>query len=439
MAEFLMPSLGADMQEATLVKWLVKRGDRIKRGQVIGEVDTAKGVIDLECFQEGVVENILVNEGQTVPVGYALLSLATDDQPLASCASESASSSINKQGVGHSIEQTSQKNETAVSELVEKGTLQNTIRAAADQMSREKKSLQSAQKIEITEISTGSVGEANATSRPKVSPLARRRAAELGIDLTTVTTARVDHTIGIEDVESAAARRTTVATGRGPDASRVALRTAIAAAMSKSKSEIPHYYLQTSINMQKALTWLEQENKKRSLNDRLLPALLLIKAVTRALVEVPQLNGYWVDGQLRQSDKVHVGFAIAMKGGGLVAPAIHDVGVKSIDQLRSDLYDLVPRARVGRLRSSEMTDATITITNMGDLGVESVFGIIYPPQVALVGFGKVFDRPWVEAGELCIRPIVTASLSADHRATDGLIGARFLDSLGQLLQEPQSL
>lgn len=439
MAEFLMPSLGADMQEATLVKWLVKPGDRIKRGQVIGEVDTAKGVIDLECFQEGVVENMLVNEGQTVPVGYALLSLATDDQPLASCASESASSLINKQGVGHSIEQTSQKNETAVPELVEKGTLQNTIRTAADQTSREKKSLESAQKIEITEISTGSVGAANATSQPKASPLARRRAAELGIDLATVTTARVDHTIGVEDVERAAARRTTVATGRGPDASRVALRTAIAAAMSKSKSEIPHYYLQTSINMQKALVWLEQENKKRSLNDRLLPALLLIKAVARALVEVPQLNGYWVDGHLRQSDKVHVGFAIAMKGGGLVAPAIHDVGVKSIDQLRSDLYDLIPRARVGRLRSSEMTDATITITNMGDLGGESVFGIIYPPQVALVGFGKVLDRPWVEAGELCIRPIVTASLSADHRATDGLIGARFLDSLGQLLQEPQSL
>jgi pyruvate dehydrogenase E2 component (dihydrolipoamide acetyltransferase) len=217
-----------------------------------------------------------------------------------------------------------------------------------------------------------------------------------------------------------------------------AMRRAIAAAMAKSKREIPHYYLQTHIDMSATLAWLQAENAKRGIKDRLLPVVPILKAIAKALRDVPQLNGFWVDGQHRESEAVHLGFAISMKGGGLVAPAIHDVDKKSCDELMADLRDLIPRARSGRLRSSEMTDATITITSLGDLGVESVFGVIYPPQVAIVGLGKILEKPWAKDGMLGVHPVMNATLAADHRATDGHLGAQFLEALNHHLQTPES-
>jgi pyruvate dehydrogenase E2 component (dihydrolipoamide acetyltransferase) len=136
---------------------------------------------------------------------------------------------------------------------------------------------------------------------------------------------------------------------------------------------------------------------------------------------------------------VHAGVAISLRGGGLVAPAIHDVGDKPLAQLMRELADLVKRARAGSLRSSEMSDPTITVTNLGDQGAQTVFGVIYPPQVALVGFGSVVARPWVQDGEVRALPVVNATLAADHRASDGHRGALFLVELREVLQRPQSL
>jgi pyruvate dehydrogenase E2 component (dihydrolipoamide acetyltransferase) len=217
------------------------------------------------------------------------------------------------------------------------------------------------------------------------------------------------------------------------------MRRAIAAAMARSNREIPHYYLQTHIDMSRALRWLEAENQKRSIKDRLLPAVLLLKAVARALRDVPDLNGYWADDRHQPQEAIHIGFAIALRQGGLVTPAIHNVDLKSLDELMEALRDLITRVRAGRLRSSELTDATITVTNLGDMGVETVYGVIYPPQVALVGFGKVVDQPWAENGMLGVRPVLTATLAGDHRATDGRRGAQFLDALNRYLQEADKL
>jgi pyruvate dehydrogenase E2 component (dihydrolipoamide acetyltransferase) len=180
---------------------------------------------------------------------------------------------------------------------------------------------------------------------------------------------------------------------------------------------------------------LEGENQHRALKDRLLPAVLLIKAVARALGDVPELNGYWLDDRPQLQEAVHIGFVIALRQGGLVAPAIQHADLKSLDELMEVLRDRIPRVRAGRLRSSEMTDATITVTNLGDLGVETVYGVIYPPQVALVGFGKIMEQPWAEHGMVGIRPVLTTTLAADHRATDGSHGARFLGALNRSLQE----
>lgn len=217
------------------------------------------------------------------------------------------------------------------------------------------------------------------------------------------------------------------------------MRRAIASAMARSKREIPHYYLQTRIDMHRTLQWLASENAERPIKERILPVVPLIRAVALALGEVPELNGHWIDDQHRISEAMHIGFVIALRRGGLMAPAILHADALSMDELMTALRDLIQRARSGGLRSSEMTDATVTITNLGDLGVETVYGVIYPPQVALVGFGKTIEQPWAEDGMLGVRPVLTATLAADHRATDGHRGAQFLDALNRYLQEPAKL
>lgn len=217
------------------------------------------------------------------------------------------------------------------------------------------------------------------------------------------------------------------------------MRRAIAAAMSRSKREIPHYYLSETIPMRKALDWLRNANSKRPVTERLLPAALLLKAVALATRDFPEMNGLFIDGVYKPSLVAHIGVAISLRQGGLIAPALHDVGGRELDTVMLELADLVRRCRSGSLRSSEMSDPTITVTNLGDQGVHQVFGVIYPPQVALVGFGRIAEQPWVEGGQAVVMPLVTASLSADHRVSDGHRGALFLGRLCALLQKPEGL
>jgi len=231
----------------------------------------------------------------------------------------------------------------------------------------------------------------------------------------------------LADVESAAPTRAQ------------AMRQVIAAAMSRSKREIPHYYLAEDIDFARAAAWLADRNRTLSVAQRLLPAALLLKAVALALRRYPEFNGFWRDGGFVPGAGVHLGVAVALRGGGLVAPALRDVPGLDIPALTHALLDMVKRTRAGALRSSELTDATITVTSLGDQGVASVFGVIYPPQVALVGFGRISERPWVTPDGVQGSPVVTATLSADHRAGDGHRGALLLAEIREQLQDPQAL
>jgi pyruvate dehydrogenase E2 component (dihydrolipoamide acetyltransferase) len=217
------------------------------------------------------------------------------------------------------------------------------------------------------------------------------------------------------------------------------MRQTIAAAMTRSKREIPHHYLSTTIDLNRAMSWLAEENLKRPVEERLVYGVLLIKAVALALREIPELNAVWEKDQVMIKDAIHVGVAISLRQGGLIAPALRDADKLSLDVLMKNFRDLVKRTRSGGLRSSELSDPTITITSLGEQGVETVFGIIYPPQVALVGFGKVVKRPWVVDEKIVARPTVTATLSADHRVSDGHRGGLFLAAVDRLLQEPEKL
>lgn len=376
MFDFTLPSLGADMDEGTLTDWLVKPGDDVERGQAIATVDTVKAAVDVEIWQNGTVQRLLVEPGTTVSVGAALATMLSPGESPPPPQQPSA----------------------------ESGAGTTTVAPAVEPVPRR-----------------------------KVSPRARREAERAGIDLAGVTGTGADAAVTLDDVQRAAADTIE----RGPVETKAReMRRAIAASMSRSKREIPHYYLMDEIPLRAATRWLRTENAARPITERVLLAALQIKAVALAARQFPDLNGFWRDGEFTPAPRPHIGVAISLRDGGLVAPAIHDTADKPLPQLMAELSDLVSRARAGSLRSSEMSDPTLTVTNLGERGVAAVFGVIYPPQVALVGFGRPRERPWVVDGELQVATVVTATLAADHRASDGTRGAQFLSRISELLQQP---
>ena len=394
MIEFKLPSLGADMDQGKLVEWKVKPGDAVKRGQVVAVVDTSKAAVDVEIWHDGTVFEQLVQIGEVVPVGTVLATLLAPGE-------------------------------------------------TAEQAALQKRAAPAARAAPKPAAPAAAVAPAPATPPPAqrrlVSPAARKHARELGIDVDKIAGTGPHGSVTVEDVEKAAAAAKDTAAPAASADRYAEMRKAIAAAMSRSKREIPHYYLSETIPMQRAAEWLARENEKRPVTERILMGALQIKAVALALAKVPELNGFWRNGAFEPAGGVHIGVAISIRQGGLIPPAIHDVDKKGLPELMRALSDLVARTRAGSLRSSEMSDPTITVTNLGETGVEAVFGVIYPPQVALVGFGRMETRPWSEDGKLFTAPLVTASLSADHRASNGIRGARFLAELRERLQHPEEL
>ncbi|HSC01482.1 MAG TPA: dihydrolipoamide acetyltransferase family protein [Burkholderiaceae bacterium] len=397
MIEFRLPSLGSDMDRGTLLQWRVEPGQAVKKGDVVAVVDTSKAAVDVEIWVDGTVHRLLTAVGETIPVGAPMaLVLAPGEAAPAG------------------VWQPAAAPPTAPGPIIPPTPGAPRVPPRPDQV-----------------IAT----------RARVTPAARQRAAELGIAPDALQGTGPDGAVTRDDVERAA-QRATPTTGAAPAAASnraVEMRKAIAAAMARSKREIPHYYLTEPIALRAALDWLRAFNAARPMTERVLPAALLLKAVAVALRAVPELNGHLLDGAFNPVAQANVGVAISLRTGGLVAPALHDVADKPLQQVMQELADLVQRARAGSLRSSEMSDPTITVTNLGEQAVESVHGIIYPPQVALVGFGRITDRPWVADGALAVMPAVTASLAADHRVSDGHRGAVFLARLRDQLQQPQQL
>ncbi|MEX1008649.1 MAG: dihydrolipoamide acetyltransferase family protein [Acidimicrobiia bacterium] len=397
MGEFLMPSLGADMDAGTIVEWLVKPGDRVRRGDIVAVVDTDKADVDVEIFEDGVIDRILVPEGEKVPVGTPL---ATLDEALDALAARAP------RPVPPSEPVPPPEPVPPTEPVLLPPPIAEPPRAAGE------------------------------TERD-VSPILRRLARHLSVDLEALHGSGPDGAVTRADIEAAAA---TSSGGEKDERDRgLAMRDAIARLMARSKREIPHYYLGSEVDFSRARAWLDHANAERPVTERLLPAVLLVKAVALATRELPEMNGFFLDDRYQASDTVNVGVAISLRGGGLIAPAIHDTDRLSCDELMRNLRDLVTRTRAGRLRSSEMSGPTITVTNLGEQGVQTVYGVIYPPQVALVGFGKITDRPWAENGMIGIRPVIAMTLAADHRASDGHTGARFLALIDRLLQDPETL
>lgn len=425
MGMFTMPSLGADMDSGRLTDWLVAPGDEVHRGQIIAVVDTAKSAIEVEVFEDGRVGELLVEPGTQVPVGTPLATIvATSEtaveppvppeppprepaQPEPAPAPEPAvtrATPIAPPPVRHLAHQLGVDIESVTgSGPGGKITRDDVQRAAA-------------------------VIEAPALRR-RVTPRARRLAQQRGVNLSAL-----DATIVTGDQVpqvQAPAKQTE------PPDRRDSMRLATARLMARSAREIPHYYVSTTVDLRPMTQWLAAHNAALPVRERVLPIAVLLRAVCRAAVAVPELNGHWIDEAFVPGDGVHLGVATATRGGGLLTPSLRDAQQLGVDALMAALSDVIRRARKGSLRSSEISPGTVTVSSLADGGPDALFGVIYPPQVALVGIGGIAERPWAVDGMLTVRPTATITLAADHRATDGRTGAAFLQAMGEALQQPE--
>jgi pyruvate dehydrogenase E2 component (dihydrolipoamide acetyltransferase) len=482
-----MPSLGAEMEAGRLVTWYVEPGQQVRRGDVIAEVETDKADIDVEVFENGTVGALLVEAGERVPVGTPLATILTvdaavTDDPGAVVAQARPSAPPVDDGVtapalhpgdaplpapevptnGEPVTPAhhpagppapplnpilrllAQRLQVDTTHLVGTGPGGRITRADVER---------AASVTEPVQARRSSPPPSPPWPTPPIaagraSPYARRLAAERGIALAQRTGSGPGGALVAADLAAMVQLDTPPVPapdgvdGGGADRLEdrdLAMRRAIARAMSRSKREIPHYYLGETVDVEPMMRWLEDHNDGLPAAERLLPAVLLLKAVASTATDFPDLNGTWEDDRFHAAEGVHLGVAIARRGGGLLAPVIHDADTRPLPELMAALRDLVGRTRRGGLRASELTGGSISVSNLGDTGVETVLAVIQPPQVALVGAGSIAERPWVEDGQVVVRRCLHLTLAADHRASDGHLGGRFLAAIADHLRRPELL
>ena len=393
--DYVLPSLGADMDEGRVVEWRVAIGDTVHRGDLMAVVETEKSDIDIEIWHDGTVDAFLVPIGELIEVGTPIVRLRgsiEQSEPLGTPPTPSTAPP--------STEPASSKPAPPTHE-----------RAPAPPPSR-------------------------VDGRVLASPLARRLGAERGLDLATIAGTGPGGAVVEADVQRGQPVEPAEPSRRRTPAS---MRSLIAERMSRSNREIPHYHLARDVDVGRLEAWLVERNASRPITERLLPAACYIRAVALAAARHGEFNGSWVDDHFEPADSVNVAMAISLRGGGLVTPHVKAADQRSLDEIMATLNELVSAARSGNLRASWMTGSTITITNLGDTGADLVHGVISPPQVALVGFGRSRQRPWVVDDLVTIRPVVTTTVAADHRATDGANGSRFLATVATHLEHPEDL
>lgn len=458
-----MPALGAGMDVGRLMEWYVKPGDQVHRGDIIALVETDKAEIDVEVFQDGVVEELLIDAGVKVPVGTPLARISS---AVAAPAAPATSDEVAAPEAGaETIMSRSPIVAVPGGEVDEHPFVTSPlVRRQAQEAGVELTRLHGtgpAGVITRRDVSEAAVSALVPPASGGSSPYARRLAAEREVDTASlvgtgpggvvvardVPTDSIEHAAPAVEVQSAQpdekaadeAHHERAADKANKEERALAMRQAIARAMERSNREIPHYYLGETVDVEDPLRWLAEVNADRPPTTRILPAVLVLKATALALQEFPDFNGYWIDDAFQPGDGIHLGVAVNLRRGGLLAPAIRDADQRSLDDLMEALKDVVQRTRAGGLRGSELTDPTITVSNLGDTGVETIQGVIIPPQVALIGVGRITERPWAVGGMLGVRRTIYVSLAGDHRASDGHRGGRFLGAIAATLARPETL
>ncbi len=393
-SEVTMPSMGADMTEGTIVKWLKNEGDEVKRGDKLAEIETDKTVVEMECYNDGILKKIIVQEGQAVPVGdlIAYIGDAGDEVP--------------------------------------EGSSNASDNAAP----------QSANSIETVENQTPNPSPN--IGKVKASPIAKKLATELGVDLTSINGSGPGGRITREDVEEASKGSASGDSIQGSEDSNsvplTPMRKAIAGVVSKSKSEIPHFYISNSADMSEVIKMRSEFNEKNSVKVSVNDIVLF--AVTQALKKFPKFNSSFNDGNLIEHKNINVGMAIALPVG-LIVPAVLGCEDKSLTEISDSAKDLASRAKGSGspLTQEENNGATFSVSNLGMFDIDEFVAIIVPPQSAILSVGKANDEVIVKDGNMVISKIMKMTLSVDHRVNDGAEAAMFLGELKEILETPNQI
>ncbi|HZP57141.1 MAG TPA: dihydrolipoamide acetyltransferase family protein [Dehalococcoidia bacterium] len=452
-SEVVMPQMGADMTEGTLLRWLKREGDAVERGEIIAEIETDKANIEIEAFEGGTFRKTLADEGDVVKVGEVIAVIAdpSDDishygegatPPKATAAAAGASPPAQQPGAAGAPTETPQVQATPVGEAPPAPAPPAEVRAPQPTAGATQR--------------PAAAPAPSANGRVRASPLARRIARERGIDLRQVPGSGPDGRILRSDVErftgappaaAAPAREPAGLVQREQPAApppaveavpMSRMRQAIARRMAQSKREAPHYYLLLDIDMTEAMAFRRQVNDALPEDGRISINDLIVKACAIALQRHPMFNTTIEGDEVRRHEAQNVCIAVALDNG-LIAPALLDAGRKPLAQIAREARDLAQRARGGALSPAEVSDGTFSITNLGAYGVETLIGIIQPPQTAILGVGTVMEQPAARDGAVVVRNMMKVALSADHRVTDGAQGARFLAEIKRLLETPMLL
>jgi pyruvate dehydrogenase E2 component (dihydrolipoamide acetyltransferase) len=423
-----MPKMGDTMEEGKILRWLKKEGDPVKKGEFVAEVETEKVNIEIEAFSSGVLRKILIPEGKSAPVGASIALVGVADEPLPAGMNDPATANVIS---------------------APKSGAANTLTSVAPSTSG------------ISQTSVVSTTTATRQGRIFISPIARRLAQEHNLDYHSIQGTGPNGRIIRMDIESALATQkqaapaapapTSIEPAPGPVAAITAdteveipltsMRRAIARRLSQSMQTAPHFYMTSVIDTGKLAALRQQINEyaakdpapvKVSFND------LIIKAVARALLRIPQMNVSFAEDRILQKKQVHIGVAVALEQG-LIVPVVRHADQRGILEIARETQRLAEAARTGKLRPEELSGGTFTVSNLGMFDVESFTAIINPPESAILAIGAITPTPAVVDGQIVVRDRMKVTLSSDHRAIDGAIAARFLQEVKRLLEEPLGL
>lgn len=428
--EVTMPQMGADMTEGTIVKWLKGVGDSVNRGEMIAEIETDKANVELEAFESGTILKLVAEEGEVVPVGEVIALL------------------------GEPNEAAPEVDRKPPAVIPAKREIEPEVKAAGAAP------VSAPAATTVSAPAAPQPATAAEDGRVRISPVARKIATDAGLDYTGLRGTGPDGRILRKDVEAAIAAPAApaeriaptkqaaplaapAASGRPASAPATAaglskMRQAIARRMTQSKTTAPHYYLTLDIDMTAALEFRSQINANATDEQRVSINDLIVKACAIAIERHPKFNAEFHDTGLAMHDRINICIGIAMEDG-LIAPAVLDCQAKSLGRIAVETKDLISRAKSGHLKADEYSEGTFTITNLGAYGVETLIGIINPPQAAILGVGSVMPKPVVKDSEVVVRQVMKVALSADHRVTDGAEGAVFIKEIQNLLEAPAAL
>ena len=457
----VMPQMGYDMREGTVVRWHKAVGETVARGEVIAEIETDKATVEFEAYTAGVLRRIVAQEGVAIPVGDLIAVIADPDESLPDeVASADGTASVTPEPAGTVVSPASPSSQEDTALTLPKAASEGDVRVSpiARRLARERG-------IDLTLVNGSGPGgrivekdvldfapvQASAEGQVRASPIARRLARERGIDLTLVNGSGPGGRIVEKDVLDFAPVQAPAEPGPGepglavappmPDSGRIALsrmRQAVARVTVDSKREAPHFYLTVEADMTKAMSLRRFVNDAAVEESRISVNDLVIKACALALAQHPKFNGSFRGDYLQLNARTNIGIAIALEAG-LIVPGIPDCQSKNLHEIAAASKDLIDRANRGTLSNEEYSGTTFSISNLGMFDVDSFAAIIFPPHAAVLAVGAVKEQPVVRDGELAIGQVMKATLSTDHRVADGAEAARFLVEVKRLLEDPTSL